>query len=406
MTTILILIIAFSIYHNTYFSYAAYIFNYNKDYMNFMLVTAMINFSFWLIYILYFYQYTEAFAMIGYFILLFIQCMIFFKLNFLHSIFIAVTFALNLFAKRFIIIAILALIYNESMREIVSDVNTRFFILAISSAVSISTIEFARKRIERVYLDTILSEEKNITFITIVFAVIYISLIIFGLVMYSNVIDSNFIYHYLLTGTMSIVLFFIFILYAYNIADLRINTDTYHKIKKTLEADKEHIEKLKEESITDVLTNLYTRDFIDEKIREYMTLNVDFYVIFIDLDGLKFVNDVFGHEEGDRYIKMTSEIINNYFNDASVGRYGGDEIVVVGQYSSENLVTANIVKCYNTINKLSNKQLKYESSISYGLVFKNHHENLTYDKLISLADERMYNFKKLKNKSRKTISIK
>lgn len=71
-------------------------------------------------------------------------------------------------------------------------------------------------------------------------------------------------------------------------------------------------EKLIYLSYRDVLTGLYNRTYFDEKISEILK-EEDFQVGVIvgDLNGLKIVNDIFGHLEGDKLIKTTAEILIN-----------------------------------------------------------------------------------------------
>jgi len=53
-------------------------------------------------------------------------------------------------------------------------------------------------------------------------------------------------------------------------------------------------------------------------------------LFFIDLDGLKYINDTYGHEEGDRALKRTADILKKTFRDSDIiARLGGDEFAVL-----------------------------------------------------------------------------
>ena len=54
-----------------------------------------------------------------------------------------------------------------------------------------------------------------------------------------------------------------------------------------------------------------------------------FAVVVFDLNDLKYVNDTYGHEEGDNYLRAAVEMIRQYFADVAIYRFGGDEFVVL-----------------------------------------------------------------------------
>ena len=87
---------------------------------------------------------------------------------------------------------------------------------------------------------------------------------------------------------------------------------------------------LKRKSITDELTGLYNRVYYDEYIG---TLHADMYplgIISADCDGLKTVNDLYGHPVGDEYIRMAATLLKSELpEDAMMFRTGGDEFICI-----------------------------------------------------------------------------
>ena len=87
---------------------------------------------------------------------------------------------------------------------------------------------------------------------------------------------------------------------------------------------------LKRKSITDELTGLYNRVYYDEYIE---TLRADMYpigIISADCDGLKTVNDLYGHPVGDEYIRMAATLLKSELpEDAMMFRTGGDEFLCI-----------------------------------------------------------------------------
>lgn len=87
---------------------------------------------------------------------------------------------------------------------------------------------------------------------------------------------------------------------------------------------------MKEMAYHDTLTGLNNRWYSLEQLNKMIEEDVNFCVCFIDMDRLKYVNDNFGHNEGDAYIKFISDKLKEYFReDDVICRMGGDEFVVL-----------------------------------------------------------------------------
>ncbi len=93
-------------------------------------------------------------------------------------------------------------------------------------------------------------------------------------------------------------------------------------------------------SITDELTQLYNRRYIDEWLHAHESSTVDTNtcsVILLDIDHFKKVNDTFGHAGGDKVLQKLSHILlAHHRNNDLVGRYGGEEFVVILPDCSED----------------------------------------------------------------------
>jgi len=84
-------------------------------------------------------------------------------------------------------------------------------------------------------------------------------------------------------------------------------------------------------SYHDYLTGLYNRRFFEEELKRLDTQrNLPFTVVFGDVNGLKLINDSFGHEMGDKLLIKVAEILKATFRaDDIIARLGGDEFVVI-----------------------------------------------------------------------------
>lgn len=97
---------------------------------------------------------------------------------------------------------------------------------------------------------------------------------------------------------------------------------------------KEQLEKYKNLTLIDTLTNLpnrrFTESHIKQKLKEYQDLNLNFAIAFLDIDHFKYINDTYGHNVGDDMLKMLSQTyVNAVRSNDFVGRWGGEEFIVV-----------------------------------------------------------------------------
>lgn len=147
----------------------------------------------------------------------------------------------------------------------------------------------------------------------------------------------------------------------------------------------------------DSLTKSLNRTAFERDIRplsKLKTSSTALGILMIDINDLKYVNDNFGHNAGDIYIKAVSHCINSVvLKSGSVYRIGGDEFVVLfkGEHANESFIVEIISKIRKTLNQYE-FPFKVNSDIAVGFAIKNSEENetLTYHELYCLADSKMY----------------
>jgi len=101
-----------------------------------------------------------------------------------------------------------------------------------------------------------------------------------------------------------------------------------------IEALRKQIDFLNEQFLKDDLTGLWNRRalkyYFEKEVRKKVL--EEFYCLaFIDLNDFKSVNDVYGHVEGDRFLKCFADFLQKKFSKDFVSRYGGDEFVIISQ---------------------------------------------------------------------------
>lgn len=157
-------------------------------------------------------------------------------------------------------------------------------------------------------------------------------------------------------------------------------------------------------SIHDMATGLYNRrgmyQFLNGKKSQYGVTQI--LVIMADMDGLKYINDNFGHNEGDYGLAVIAETIRqgSDYNEVAV-RNGGDEFLIVGigKYQTEQ-IDKKLIKIEQDLKGRNTGEKPYEISASLGYCIADWNQDTNVETLISLADERMYEQKKIHKKQR------
>ncbi|MBU9896904.1 diguanylate cyclase [Holdemanella biformis] len=155
-------------------------------------------------------------------------------------------------------------------------------------------------------------------------------------------------------------------------------------IKTAMAREKEKA-KLKNLSYVASLTYAQNRNHFNEYIEQNRNKELhSLGVIYLDLNGLKEVNDKMGHIAGDTLIITASYVLQEIFLDNSY-RVGGDEFVVIEQDVSELLF-------FDQYSKLLNRMKELEISVATGCVWKEACINLS--EILQEADQKMYEDKK------------
>jgi len=160
-------------------------------------------------------------------------------------------------------------------------------------------------------------------------------------------------------------------------------------------------------STKDELTGLYNRRGIFSMVTQQYSIakriQKTLMLVFIDLDGMKQINDLYGHQEGDNALIDTANILKNTFRETDIiARIGGDEFAVFGMVIEDkglNIITSRInEKLEKHIGEYAAHSTKpYKLSLSYGVAFADPEKPFSFDSMLSEADQNMY-LKKQKKK--------
>lgn len=130
-----------------------------------------------------------------------------------------------------------------------------------------------------------------------------------------------------------------------------------------------------------------------EKVKLFIEDNFTIYIILLDIDNFKNLNDIYGHIIGDKIISETADKITSIISKKDyVCRYGGDEfIILLIEENDENIIN-KLMKIVETPS--NNKELN-GINITYSIgVAKQIDKLLSYFNLVDLADKALYNVKR------------
>jgi len=160
---------------------------------------------------------------------------------------------------------------------------------------------------------------------------------------------------------------------------------------------KEAEEKLRKLAITDELTGLLNRrgfmDMADRLLKLLSRSKSDIYLLYADLDNMKWINDTFGHQAGDQALLDTAAILRETFRQSDIlGRLGGDEFAALLAVDSgsedEETVTRRLHEKLAILNSMEPRSFTLE--ISTGIAKFEHSNPISLEELMSRADDLMY----------------
>lgn len=145
-------------------------------------------------------------------------------------------------------------------------------------------------------------------------------------------------------------------------------------------------------AFTDQLTGLGNRGGFVRSLEELWEQELPVTMAFIDIDNLKHCNDVFGHDEGNRYILQVSLYLKLYMKvDEAAFRLGGDEFAILSTIATEDDLADRLEHCRTIL--LNNNDSGMPHSFSYGVSHADPALGEAPNRMTLDADHRMYDYK-------------
>jgi diguanylate cyclase (GGDEF)-like protein len=165
-------------------------------------------------------------------------------------------------------------------------------------------------------------------------------------------------------------------------------------------------QQLQNQSIKDDLTGLNNRRgfllLAEQMLRTARRERSGFLLLFLDLDGLKFINDTYGHAEGNRAITEAADVLRDCFRSSDLlARLGGDEFAALAMNSTataEGALRSRLDQILATVNAKPNRT--YPLGFSVGILACAPTDEQTMESLLAQADALMYESKRRKRAAR------
>lgn len=152
---------------------------------------------------------------------------------------------------------------------------------------------------------------------------------------------------------------------------------------------------LRELSSHDELTGLYNRrgffDAANQQIEFAKRYRLNMFLLYLDLNKFKRINDTQGHLVGDDALKASSEILKTQLRAADIiGRLGGDEFAVLGAATETNTEQTMMARLHAAFDAHEDAQHRFQLSASIGAASFDPTSSKTLEDLATEADARMY----------------
>lgn len=183
-----------------------------------------------------------------------------------------------------------------------------------------------------------------------------------------------------------------------------ISLSTTLRVVKYQAEQKHNIKRLEYEHTHDALTGILNRKGFNIRLNQILTecsqLKKLLMIASIDMDGLKYINDNFGHADGDYAIIILADTLSGCIDKGMIcARYGGDEFIIAGMIDKKEDASMYELRLRDMLshhNETSNKP--YLISASMGVVTLNPDSDVKVEEYINMADKLMYIQKRQKEK--------
>ena len=163
-------------------------------------------------------------------------------------------------------------------------------------------------------------------------------------------------------------------------------------------------------ALTDDLTGLHNRRgflaLAHQQLKHAYRNSQEMLLFCADLDNLKFVNDSYGHREGDQAIIRTAEALRHTFRSSDIlARFGGDEFCVLAMEATRYSERAIQERLKENLRRCNEGETRYSLSLSIGVARFEPFHATTVEELMSEADQKMYEQKRSRHTHGSAVQV-
>ena len=166
-----------------------------------------------------------------------------------------------------------------------------------------------------------------------------------------------------------------------------------------------HLKELRTFSVIDELTGLYNRrgflTLAEQQFKMADRTKQSLLLVFADVDGLKSINDSFGHHRGDLALMETAHVLREAFRETDIlARLGGDEFGALLTCSKEIYAESALYRFQKTVDEHNSYRYRdFRLSVSIGISLYDPSFSCSIGDLLEEADQLMYKRKKAKREN-------
>jgi diguanylate cyclase (GGDEF)-like protein len=163
-------------------------------------------------------------------------------------------------------------------------------------------------------------------------------------------------------------------------------------------------------ALTDDLTGLHNRRgflaLAHQQLKHAYRNSQEVLLFCADLDNLKFVNDSYGHREGDQAIIRAAEALRHTFRSSDIlARFGGDEFCVLAMEATRYSERAIQERLKENLRRCNAGETRYSLSLSIGVARFEPYQATTVEDLMSEADRKMYEQKRSRQAHASAVQV-
>nr|WP_122013167.1 GGDEF domain-containing protein [Maliibacterium massiliense] len=321
-----------------------------------------------------------------------LQFIYLFQGDLVSAVFGSGTIMFHIMNVKMIVTSIFILIYRVPSYDAFRESGLYLFCAFVTILVLLVSLEIFQRVINLSMVQTLMRNRGQLRFATSSMMLINIYLLMLG-VAYAQQAYSSLAGGFLLpTALLLFGAFYTSFRHAINMSLMAERELRSKRLEEQLQATREDVQELQTFAFTDTLTAVHNRRFGLEELNRLIEKQAVFCLCFLDIDRLKYVNDTFGHAEGDRYILDVVKVLSGACRKEDIlSHMGGDEFMLLLPGIPYRVAAERMQGIRQTVLRIPST---YHPSISYGIVEVGADAGLSVSQILRDADQQMYQFKR------------